>query len=263
MCLQIYSDPLKMFLLCSQGGDWPSPTPAAIAPLAAVSASHKRTPSEADRWLEEVSKSVGAQPSVARTATPPIQKPFPTPMPVPMGPVAFMPTMPSAVPTLPPHQPSFHAQAPASYAMSNGLPYAQPSVPVVGITPSQMVANVFGSATQTQPVPVPVPIPQTQLQPSPFSTPSLPQLDPRGVSGPFGKPPAPPPANSSAFQPPNGNPTLNGTDNWAAPPLPPEHQTDAFEAQWAALENRSRQRTNPSPTNPFSTELHKTFEIQL
>ncbi|XP_060790323.1 protein numb homolog isoform X2 [Neoarius graeffei] len=242
------------------GGDWPSPTPAAMAPLSAPSASHKRTPSEADRWLEEVSKSVRAQPPVARTATPPIQQPFPTPMPAP---VAFMPAMSSGVPTLPPHQPSFHAQAPASYPMSNGLPYAQPSVPVVGITPSQMVANVFGSATQTQPVPVPVPIPQTHLQPSPFSTPPLPQSDLRGVSGPLVKPPAPPPVNPTAFQPPNGNATLNGTDTWAAPSLPVEHQADAFEAQWAALENRSRQRTNPSPTNPFSSELHKTFEIQL
>ncbi|KAK2843425.1 hypothetical protein Q7C36_011640 [Tachysurus vachellii] len=245
------------------GGDWPSPTPAAIAPLAAVSASHKRTPSEADRWLEEVSKSVGVQPSVARTATPPIQQPFPTPMPVPVAPVAFIPAMPSAVPTLPPHQPSFHSQAPASYPMSNGLPYVQPSVTVVGITPSQMVANVFGSATQTQPVPVPVPIPQTQLQSSPFSTPPLPHLDPRGVSGPFGKPPAPLLANPSAFQPPNGSATLNGTDSWSAPPMAAEQKADAFEAQWAALENRSRQRTNPSPTNPFSSELHKTFEIQL
>lgn len=234
-----------------------------MAPIAAPGASHKRTPSEADRWLEEVSKSVRAPPPVARTATPPSQQPFPTPMPVPVAPVAYMSAMPSAVPTLPPHQPSFHAQAPASYPMANGLPYAQPSVPVVGITPSQMVANVFGSATQTQPVPVPVPIPQTQLQPSPFSTPPLAHLDPQGVTGPFGKPPAPPPPNSTVFQPPNGNATVNGTDSWAAPPLPAEHQADAFEAQWAALENRSRQRTNPSPTNPFSSELHKTFEIQL
>ncbi|KAM9465728.1 protein numb homolog isoform 1-T1 [Clarias gariepinus] len=249
-----------------QGGDWPSPTPAAVAPLAAPGASHKRTPSEADRWLEEVSKSVRAPPPAVRTATPPIQQPFSTPMPVPVAPVApvaFMPAMPTAVPTLPPHQPSFHAQAPASYPMSNGLPYAQPSVPVVGITPSQMVANVFGSATQTQPVPIPGSIPQTQLQPSPFSTPPLAQLDPRGVSGPFGKPPAPPPANPTAFLPPNGKATLNGTDSWAASPLPADHQADAFEAQWAALENRSRQRTNPSPTNPFSSDLHKTFEIQL
>ncbi|XP_072545565.1 protein numb homolog isoform X4 [Salminus brasiliensis] len=263
------------------GGDWPSPTPAVVAPPAAVTplavpvANHKRTPSEADRWLEEVSKSVRAQQPGSRTATPPTQQPFATPMPVPMAPaapvapVAFMPPMPSAVPALPPHQPAFHAQAPASYPMSNGLPYAQPSVPVVGITPSQMVANVFGSATQTQPVPVPVPVPQTHtLQPSPFSTPPLAQLDARGVGSPFGKPPLPPTANPALFQPPNGNATFNGADSWvapssSAPPFPPQQQADAFEAQWAALESRSRQRTTPSPTNPFSSELQKTFEIQL
>ncbi|XP_062863003.1 protein numb homolog isoform X2 [Trichomycterus rosablanca] len=251
------------------GGDWSSSAPAVVAPLAVPPPSHKRTPSEADRWLEEVSKSVRAQqPGVGITA-PPMQQPFPAPMPVPVAavapaaPVAFMPPMPSAVPTLPPHQPAFHALAPASFPISNGLPYAQPSVPVVGITPSQMVANVFGSAAQTQPVPVPMPVQPTQLQPSPFSTPPLLQLDVRGVSGPFGKPPVPPPANPGVFQPPNGTATLNGSDGWAVPPVPANHQADAFEAQWAALENRSHQRTNPSPTNPFSSELHKTFEIQL
>ncbi|KAL6477773.1 hypothetical protein MHYP_G00136080 [Metynnis hypsauchen] len=260
------------------GGDWPSPTPAVVAPPAAITpltvptASHKRTPSEADRWLEEVSKSVRAQQPGARTTTPPTQQPFSAPMPVPVAPaapVAFMPPMPSAVPSLPPHQPAFHAQTPASYPIANGLPYAQPSVPVVGITPSQMVANVFGSASQTQPVPVPAPVPQTHtLQPSPFSTPPLPQLDARGVGSPFGKPPLPPVANPTVFQPPNGNATFNGADSWpaassSAPPLPAQHQADAFEAQWAALESRSRQRTTPSPTNPFSSELQKTFEIQL
>ncbi|KAI4878587.1 hypothetical protein NFI96_002277 [Prochilodus magdalenae] len=260
------------------GGDWPSPTsavvapPAAIAPLTVPVASHKRTPSEADRWLEEVSKSVRAQQPVARTATPPSQQPFPAPLPVPIAPaapVAFIPPMPSAVPSLPPHQPAFHAQTPASYPMSNGLPYAQPSVPVVGITPSQMVANVFGSATQTQPVPVPAPVSQTHtLQPSPFSTPPLAQLDTRGLGSPFGKPPLPPVVNPAMFPPPNGNATFNGADSWpaassSAPPMPVQHQADAFEAQWAALESRSRQRTTPSPTNPFSSELQKTFEIQL
>ncbi|XP_066525924.1 protein numb homolog isoform X2 [Hoplias malabaricus] len=260
----------------STGSDWSSPTPAVVAPPAAVApltipvASHKRTPSEADRWLEEVSKSVRAQQPGARTTTPPNQQPFPAPLPVPVAPaapVAFMPPLPSAVPAIPPHQPAFHAQAPASY-LSNGLPYGQPSVPVVGITPSQMVANVFGSATQTQPVPVPAPVPQTHtLQPSPFSTPPMGQLDARSLGSPFAKPPLPP-AAATVFQPSNGNATFNGGDNWtapssSAPPLPAQNQADAFEAQWAALESRSRQRTTPSPTNPFSSELQKTFEIQL
>lgn len=257
-----------MFFFCPTGGDWSSSTPAVVAPLAVHTPTHKRTPSEADRWLEEVSKSIRAQPGGGTTA-PPVQQPFPAPMSIPVAavapavPVAFMPSMASAVPTLPPHQPAFHPQAPASFPMSNGLPYAQSSVPVVGITPSQMVANVFGSAAQTHPVPVPMPVQATQLQPSPFSTPPLSQLDVRGVSGPFGKPPVPPPGNLGVFQPPNGTATLNGSDGWAMPSVPTNHQPDAFEAQWAALENRSHQRTNPSPTNPFSSELHKTFEIQL
>lgn len=165
-----------------------------------------------------------------------------------------MPPLPASIPMLPPRQPAFHAQAPASYPMANGLPFPQASVPVVGITPSQMVANVFGSATQPQPFPIPA------------ST--TPHHDAPAVNNisPFIKPPpstAPPQAS-------NGSVAFNGADSWAAlapssPAIhpPPQPQDDAFEAQWAALEGRSRQRTTPSPTNPFSSELHKTFEIQL
>lgn len=230
--------------------------------------SHKRTPSEADRWLDEVSKSVRApQPNpIMGAATPPTQ-PFTAPVPMPVAsvpsvpPAAFMSSLPSAVPMLPPRQPAFHAQAPASYPMPNGLPFPQPSVPVVGITPSQMVANVFGSATQSQAFPVPSSM--------------TPPHDAQAVSNisPFIKPPQSTVVNAAPLQASNGSVTFNGADSWAAPsqlapsspasqpPLQP--QEDAFEAQWAALENRSRQRTTPSPTNPFSTELHKTFEIQL
>ncbi|XP_036397769.1 protein numb homolog isoform X2 [Megalops cyprinoides] len=261
------------------GADWTSSAPAVVAPPAPVTAaptappSHKRTPSEADRWLEEVSKSVRAQqPTPTMGAPAPPAQSFPNPMPVPVAsvpPVAFIPPLPPAVPLLPPRQPAYQPPAPASFPMSNGLPYAQPSVPVVGITPSQMVANVFGSATQPQPAPQSFPNPQV-----PF-----PQYDPRSACSPFGKPPQPPVAATAPLaphpvqQPPNGSAAFNGADSWAppslpppsspAPPLPPQTQADAFEAQWAALESKSRQRTTPSPTNPFSSELHKTFEIQL
>lgn len=254
--------------------NWSSPTPVIVVPPTSspVMSSHKRTPSEADRWLEEVTKSVRApQPNpimaAAVAASPPTQ-PFTAPVPMPVAsvpsvpPVAFMSSLPpSAVPMLPPRQPAFHAQAPASYPMPNGLPFAQPSVPVVGITPSQMVANVFGSATQPQPFPVQV------------ST--TPQHDVQVVCNvsPFIKPPQATTVNPAHMQPSNGSVTFNGADSWAAPSQlapsspatqpPPQPQEDAFEAQWAALEGRSRQRTTPSPTNPFSTELHKTFEIQL
>ncbi|XP_027130505.1 protein numb homolog isoform X2 [Larimichthys crocea] len=278
------------------GSNWSSPTPVIVVPPTSSPAmpSHKRTPSEADRWLEEVTKSVRApqpnpiiaaaasqpfatpvpasQPFAAPvpasqpfTAPVPASQPFTAPVPIPVAPsippVGFMSSLPSAVPMLPPRQPAFHAQAPSSYPMPNGLPFPQPSVPVVGITPSQMVANVFGSATQPQAFPVQV------------ST--TPQHDAQVVGNvsPFIKPPQPTAVNPAPLQPSNGSVTFNGADNWAAqsqlapsspatqPPLQP--QEDAFEAQWAALEGRSRQRTTPSPTNPFSTELHKTFEIQL
>ncbi|XP_041809581.1 protein numb homolog isoform X6 [Chelmon rostratus] len=251
------------------GSNWSSPTPVIVVPPTSSPAmpSHKRTPSEADRWLEEVSKSVRAPPNpIMAAATPPTQ-PFTAPVPMPVvsvpsvPPVPFMSPLPSAVPMLPPRQPAFHAQAPASYPMPNGLPFPQPSVPVVGITPSQMVANVFGSATQPQPFPIPA------------ST--TPQHDTQAVGNvsPFIKPPQTTAVNPAPLQPSNGSVTFNGADSWAAPSQltpsspatqpPPQPQEDAFEAQWAALESRSRQRTTPSPTNPFSTELHKTFEIQL
>ncbi|XP_056111842.1 protein numb homolog isoform X4 [Rhinichthys klamathensis goyatoka] len=260
------------------GSEWPNPAPA-VGALPAVSAtlytpSHKRTPSEADRWLEEVSKSVRVhQPAGAvRTDTPPAQQPFPAsapfiPPPAPSAPfipppapsAPFIPPPapsapfipPPAVPAVPPRQPAF--------PVSNGIPFMQPSFPLVGITPSQMVANVFGSATQTQPIPVPVPVPQS----SPFSTPPPAQFDTQTVSSPFGKPFLPPVSNATALQPPKSSVAFNGANNWAAQSNAVQHPADAFEAQWAALETRSQQRTAPSPTNPFSSELHKTFEIQL
>lgn len=265
---------------------WSAPTPVIVVPPPTSSPvlipSHKRTPSEADRWLEEVSKSVRVPPpgQPFPTVAPPTGQSFTTgpavtllpnqafsavapptgqsfatgPVPIPamtlpsVGPVTFTPPQPSTAPLLPPRQPAFHPQvAPQPYPMANGLPFPRPSVPVVGITPSQMVANVFGSA----------------------STPPQHDAPVVGSTGPFVKVSA----VSTAPPAPNGSATFNGADSWAAaatlgvpqplPHLPPVPQEDAFEAQWAALEGRSRQRTSPSPTNPFSTELHKTFEIQL
>lgn len=248
------------------GAHWSSAAPVIVVPPPSSPAvpSHRRTPSEADRWLEEVSKSVKApQHNPALAAAPPPAQPFPPhgQLPVssvPSAPgVAFVPSLPASVPMLPPRQPAFHAPAPAPPPMANGLAFPQPSVPVVGITPSQMVANVFGSVTQALPFPVPA-----------SSTP--PHEAPAASSiGPFVKPPP----SSAPPQASNGGVAFNGADSWAAhtqlappspaPQPPPAPQDDVFEAQWAALEGRSRQRTSPSPTNPFSSELHKTFEIQL
>ncbi|KAM6917700.1 protein numb homolog isoform 4-T4 [Lycodopsis pacificus] len=247
------------------GSNWSSPAPVIVVPPTSSPSmsSHRRTPSEADRWLEEVTMSVrGPQPN---PIMPPAQFTAPVAMlvaPIPsVTSVPFMSSLPSTVPMLPPRQPAFHTQAPASYPMPNGLPFPQPRVPVVGITPSQMVANVFGSATQPQPFPVPA------------ST--TPQHHPQAAChiSPFIKPPQSNVVTLTPVQPSNGSVAFNGAENWAAPSQlapsspftqpPPDPPEDAFEAQWAALEGRSRQRTTPSPTNPFSTELHKTFEIQL
>nr|XP_046223521.1 protein numb homolog isoform X2 [Oncorhynchus gorbuscha] len=267
------------------GADWT--TPVIVAPPSTTASpshpSHRRTPSEADRWLEEVTKSICAlqpastppfqpfltpnPPALSTTQTQafsttlPTGQPFSAPMPVPsVAPVAFMSS-------LAPRQPA--------YPMSNGLPDAEPSVPVVGITSSQMVAYLFGSTPQPQAYP----IPQYDPYNNPHQQPSMPLPVP--------------------LQPPNGSVAFNGgrADSWAplllppqsspappllppqsspAPPLLPPQSSrapplasqlqaaaDPFEAKWASLESRSRQHTTPSPTNPFSSELHTTFEIQL
>ncbi|CAL8283908.1 unnamed protein product [Lota lota] len=281
----------------SPGSDWSTSAAVLGGPAPSSSPappSHRRTPSEADRWLEEVTKSVRApqQQPGPPPAPPAGQQPFTGAAPGAPPPIGFLPPH---MPMLPPRQPAY--QPPGPYPVSNGLPFGQPSVPVVGITPSQMVANVFGSAAQPPPPP-PAFAPHPQMMPPPVA--SMPQYD-HGhahahalTAAHYNKPLLLPPALSPAplLQPSsNGSAAFNGGgamgDNWAtaaashqlpsiAPPspaivppqtslAPPPHpgQVDAFEAQWAALEGRSRQHTSPSPTNPFSSELHKTFEIQL
>ena len=208
--------------------------------------------------------------------------------------------LPPPMPILPPRQPAYHAQPTGPYPVSNGLAFGPPSVPVVGITPSQMVANVFGSAAQPPPpafAPHPHPHPQ-MLPPPALPVPHYDHAHAHALAAAhYNKPLLLPPALSPAplLQPSsNGSAAFNGGggggaagENWAtaaashqlpslAPPSPamappqtslapppPPGQVDAFEAQWAALEGRSRQHASPSPTNPFSSELHKTFEIQL
>ncbi|RXM99525.1 Protein numb-like [Acipenser ruthenus] len=208
---------------------------------------HRRTPSEADRWLEEVSKTVRAQ---QQPGIPPVGMAMPLPaQPFPIN--TFMGPPPAAVPMIPPRQQPAFLPPPQGYSLVNGIPYGQPSVPVVGITPSQMVANVFGTATH----------PQVISQPSPANFPrqnSFPQYEVQSNTSPFYKPaqqqPQPPPQ-------PNGTVAFNGAESWSQPSS--AQPIDPFEAQWVALESRSRQRTSPSPTNPFSTDLQKTFEIEL
>ncbi|XP_036240827.1 LOW QUALITY PROTEIN: protein numb homolog [Molothrus ater] len=241
-----------------QGTEWSSTSSGAASP-SLFQGNHRRTPSEADRWLEEVSKTVRAQqqPTSAPAPQPLLQPPpaAPASQSAPAFPVStFIAPQPVPVGVVPPMQPAFIPAQP--YAVANGMTYAAPSVPVVGITPSQMVANVFGTASHT-------PAAHPHQSPSLVKQQSVPQYD-SGSSSATASPFFHPPAQH------NGSAAFNGVEGgkWAAedrhaqPPCT-RPQLDPFEAQWAALEGKAKQRTNPSPTNPFSSDLQKTFEIEL
>ncbi|XP_060119278.1 protein numb homolog isoform X1 [Heteronotia binoei] len=233
------------------GTEWSSNSGAASPNL--FQGNHRRTPSEADRWLEEVSKTVRAQ-QPQPPPQPLLQPPVAVSQAAPAFPVStFIAPQPVPVGVVQPMQPAFIPAQP--YAIANGMPYSAPSVPVVGITPSQMVANVFGTASHPQ-------VSHSHQSPSLIKQQTFPQYETNSATtSPFFKPPA---------QQQNGSAAFNGVDT-ARWPTEDKHiqspavaqKVDQFEAQWAALESKSKQRTNPSPTNPFSSELQKTFEIEL
>ncbi|XP_006000558.1 protein numb homolog isoform X5 [Latimeria chalumnae] len=243
----------------AQGADWTA-TAAVSSPT--PQPTHKRTPSEADRWLEEVSKTVMVQqqqqpPHPLQLQPPPRSQP-PMAMPQPAQPFpvpAFVAAPPAPMGALPPMQPTYMGAQP--YVVSNGMPYSTPSVPVVGITPSQMVANVFGTAGHSQ-------TPHAHQSPSFVKPHPFPQYEAGAATACtsqfFKLPPA---------QQVNGSVAFNGAEGsgWASEDKNSRaavtQEVDQFEAQWAALETKSKQRTNPSPTNPFSSDLQKTFEIEL
>ncbi|XP_059951869.1 protein numb homolog isoform X1 [Mesoplodon densirostris] len=240
----------------AQGTQW-GRSSGAVSP-GLFQAGHRRTPSEADRWLEEVSKCVRAQQPQASAAPlqPVLQPPPPSAISQPAPPFqgnAFLTSQPVPVGVVPPLQPAF---VPAqSYPVANGLTYPAPNVPVVGITPSQMVANVFGTAGHPQAA-------QPHQSPSLVKQQTFPQYETSSATAsPFFKPPA---------QHLNGSAAFNGVDDGRLASGDKHTEVsagtcpvDPFEAQWAALESKSKQRTNPSPTNPFSSDLQKTFEIEL
>lgn len=235
--------------------EWSQSSGAASPGL--LQAGHRRTPSEADRWLEEVSKSVRVQQPQASAAPlqPLLQPPPPTAISQPASPFqgnAFLASQPVPVGVIPPLQPAF--VPPQPYPVANGMPYPAPNVPVVGITPSQMVANVFGTAGHPPPA-------HPHQSPSLVKQQTFPLYESSATASPFFKPPA---------QHLNGSAAFNGVDESRlasgdkhTEPSAGTCPVDPFEAQWAALESKAKQRTNPSPTNPFSSDLQKTFEIEL
>uniref|UniRef100_A0A3B5KZV6 Numb-like protein n=1 Tax=Xiphophorus couchianus TaxID=32473 RepID=A0A3B5KZV6_9TELE len=122
---------------------------------AALQSGHKRTPSEAERWLEEVSKAVKAQqtPPSGMSGAPMMQGSLPGPpgsLPSAMQPfpLAFDATpAPVGMFANQPVQPAFIPMQTYMPGLASSMTYPNASVPVVGITPSQMVANAFCTAT--------------------------------------------------------------------------------------------------------------------
>ncbi|GAA6074722.1 numb-like protein isoform X1 [Tachysurus ichikawai] len=253
------------------------------------STGHRRTPSEAERWLEEVSKAVKAQQQTPPTLPPPpIQQPTPVPT-VPLAPGSLPTSMqpfPMAFDTTPapvgmygqvPLQPAYVPMQPYMPALANSMTYPNASMPVVGITPSQMVANVFCSATGSSgggTMGVGMGSKTSTLCGGSSAFPSLAggfasatftnQSASHGLAQ--NSPPSRTSVGSSSVTQ-NGSMTSGSgsTNTWPVESLqqsnPPADAQEAerFEAKWAALESKSQ----PKAPNPFSNDLQKTFEIEL
>lgn len=357
---------------------------------------HRRTPSEAERWLEEVSKAVLAQqtpppgPTIPFIPGPPtvsshqmssqaailaapvstvsmslgaMSKPLVSgpsglfsqaPMPLPpmsipsiplipgppvSGPPMSLPSMsiptmsgpsmsgaPMIQPSLPgppgslpssmqpfplafdvtpapvgmfanqPVQPAFVPMQTYMPGLASSMTYPNASVPVVGITPSQMVANVFCTATGSSGAGGAIGsagggpkvgalgtggqhhcypgAPGVVGSTAGFSTPPFSSTPPlsTAINGL-------PPHSSAMMALHNGTPSSGGncgsSSSWppegsqlTAPVASVSQDDDRFEAKWAALETKPvpQQPGNKAPAaaaNPFSNNLQKTFEIEL
>ncbi|XP_062873296.1 numb-like protein isoform X2 [Trichomycterus rosablanca] len=252
-----------------------------------TSSGHRRTPSEAERWLEEVSKVVKAQqqtPPTLPTLPPPTQQPPPVPsgsmapgsLPTSMQPfpMAFDATpAPVGMYGQAPLQPAYVAMQAYMPAMANSMTYPNASVPVVGITPSQMVANVFCSAASSSG--------GGAVGPKTGSLGGVPSAFPN-LAGSFASPTfgnqtavnglahnSLPTTTSMATGTVTHNSTMtsaSGSSNsWPMEsqqqghPSADAQEAEGFEAKWAALESKSQ----PRAANPFSNDLQKTFEIEL
>ncbi|XP_051933347.1 numb-like protein isoform X4 [Hippocampus zosterae] len=355
---------------------WVQPDPPRHSPpppLSAVMQSgHKRTPSEAERWLEEVSKAVMSQqtPPPAPTIIPAIPGPpsvssqqttslapvsalsvskpllagpsaisAQAPMPLPPMSISSVPLIPGppissppmslpsmSIPTMSgpsmsgapmiqpslagprgslpsilqpfplafdatsapvgmfssqPVQPPFVPMQTYMPGLASSMTYPNVSVPVVGITPSQMVANVFCTAAGSSGAGGAVGGGGSKgVTHHPYSG-----VPSGGFSTPF---PATPPLSTATNGLPlhggasaalhNGNSNSGGTSSWppegsqlTAPVTGNSQDDERFEAKWAALESTNTKPAAQAPgskspagaANPFSNNLQKTFEIEL
>ncbi|XP_074536122.1 numb-like protein isoform X1 [Halichoeres trimaculatus] len=351
----------------------PPPVSVAMQMQMQMQSGHRRTPSEAERWLEEVSKAVKAQqtpppgPTIPTIPGPPsvsnqqmssqaavastvplalgtMSKPLisgpsglsgPTQMPlqpisissVPLipgppvtGPPMSLPSMsiptmsgpsmtgaPMMQPTIPqgslpssmqpfplafdatpapvgmfasqPVQPAFVPMQTYMPGLASSMTYPNASVPVVGITPSQMVANVFCTATGS-----------SGAGGTMGSAVGGPKVGVLGSVGPhhsysgapnvvgdttgFSTPPLSTtinglPPQSSMMDLQNGTPSSSSSwppegSQLTAPAPTASQDDDRFEAKWAALEAKPAPG-NAAPAaapNPFSNNLQKSFEVE-
>ncbi|XP_056467788.1 numb-like protein isoform X3 [Gadus chalcogrammus] len=208
----------------------------------------------------------------------------PAPAPAPGGMFSAQPVQPAFVPM-------------QSYMPGLASSMTYPSVPVVGITPSQMVANVFCTAAGSSGGPMGslgggakvgslgVAVghhhsytggPGAIVHAVGYSTPTFPsgQPLPAMVNGLPGHGAAP-----TGMGLLNGNANGGGNGRGGGSVWPPEgsqltappgrvvsQEADRFEAKWAALESRpavAGKAAAAAAANPFSNDLQKTFEIEL
>ncbi|XP_051534628.1 numb-like protein isoform X3 [Myxocyprinus asiaticus] len=271
---------------------WVQIEPAVQSPPPVPQGGHKRTPSEAERWLEEVAKAVKAQQQTPPNLPPPTLPPPPTqqPLPVPSMPIApgSLPTsiqpFPMAFDATPapagmfaqqPLQPAFVPMQPYMPNLANSMTYPNASVPVVGITPSQMVANVFCSAAGTGGgaiLGVGMGPKTGTLGGSQHS--AFPNLPGGFLNTTFASPPtvnghlhnsfASTTMTTSVTQNGTGS-IVKGDSSWPMESLKQANLTSSsqevehFEAKWAALESKAQ----PKAANPFSNDLQNTSEIEL
>uniref|UniRef100_A0A8C2JDI1 NUMB like endocytic adaptor protein n=1 Tax=Cyprinus carpio TaxID=7962 RepID=A0A8C2JDI1_CYPCA len=287
-CLPVYSAPPAIPpppAPLQATNSWVQTEPAVQSPPPVPQGGHKRTPSEAERWLEEVAKVVKAQQQTPPTLPPPpTHQPPPVPtMPIPPGSLpSSMQPFPMAFDVTPapvgmfaqqPLQPAFVPMQPYMPSLANSMTYPNASVPVVGITPSQMVANAFCTAAGTggggAAMGVGMGAKTGTLgggQQSAFPTlsggfPTTTFTSPPTVNGhPHNSFPSTA-TTTSVTQ--NGSTIKSGT-GWPMESLNPNptcssQEAEHFEAKWAALESKSQ----PKAQNPFSNDLQKTFEIEL
>ncbi|XP_056613743.1 numb-like protein isoform X2 [Triplophysa dalaica] len=260
---------------------WIQTEPAVQSPPPIAQGGHKRTPSEAERWLEEVAKAVKApQQTPPPLPPPPTQQPPPVPtMPITLGsqPTSMQP-FPMAFDVTPapvgmfaqqPLQPQFVPMHQYMPTLANSMTYPNASVPIVGITPSQMVANAFCTAAGTGGgAAMGIGLgPKTGTlcgtQNSAFSTlpgafPNTTFASPTAVNGHLRN--SFPSTTMTATHNGNGSAAKVGM-SWPMDPHPTSSSQEAehFEAKWAALESKSQ----PKAPNPFSNDVQKTFEIEL